>query len=233
MKLALCEFSSNDFNDFPDSLYLTRKKLGLNDQFYSFVPCPKCHKLYKKEEVVDFKQEDNPAIMKCQHIEFSNSSVRRSRLCNTALSEKISASTNQTIIRPNLMYPFAKINQQLATMFCRPGRENLLTLGILPGPKEVSLHKVNHYLAPIVNELETLWAGLTLNRTYECENGKRIRGASILVSCDIPAARKICGHVSALVSCHRCEKKANYENGQYNFAGMDDVGYSARDSNER
>ncbi|GET57122.1 hypothetical protein GLOIN_2v1775288 [Rhizophagus irregularis DAOM 181602=DAOM 197198] len=236
MKLALCEFSSDDFNDFPDSLYLTRKKLGLNDQFHSFVPCPKCHKLYKKEEVVDFKQEDNPAIMKCQHIEFSNSSVRRSRLCNTALSEKISASTNRTIIRPNLMYPFAEINQQLATMFCRPGseyrRENLLTLGILPGPKEVSLHKVNHYLAPIVNELETLWAGLTLNRTYECENGKRVRGALILVSCDIPAARKICGHVSALVSCHRCEKKANYENGQHNFAGMDDVGYSARDLNE-
>ncbi|GET54803.1 hypothetical protein GLOIN_2v1775288 [Rhizophagus irregularis DAOM 181602=DAOM 197198] len=232
MKLALCEFSSDDFNDFPDSLYLTRKKLGLNDQFHSFVPCPKCHKLYKKEEVVDFKQEDNPAIMKCQHIEFPNSSVRRSRLCNTALSEKISASTNRTIIRPNLMYPFAGINQQLATMFCRPGRENLLTLGILLGPKEVSLHKVNHYLAPIVNELETLWAGLTLNRTYECENGKRVRGALILVSCDIPAARKICGHVSALVSCHRCEKKANYENGQHNFAGMDDVGYSARDSNE-
>ncbi|GET57130.1 hypothetical protein GLOIN_2v1775288 [Rhizophagus irregularis DAOM 181602=DAOM 197198] len=197
-----------------------------------FVPCPKCHKLYKKEEVVDFKQEDNPAIMKCQHIEFSNSSVRRSRLCNTALSEKISASTNRTIIRPNLMYPFAEINQTTATMFCRPGRENLLTLGILPGPKEVSLHKVNHYLAPIVNELETLWAGLTLNRTYECENGKRVRGALILVSCDIPAARKICGHVSALVSCHRCEKKANYENGQHNFAGMDDVGYSARDLNE-
>ncbi|GBC18984.2 hypothetical protein GLOIN_2v1775288 [Rhizophagus irregularis DAOM 181602=DAOM 197198] len=232
MKLALCEFSSDDFNDFPDSLYLTRKKLGLNDQFHSFVPCPKCHKLYKKEEVVDFKQEDNPAIMKCQHIEFPNSSVRRSRLCNTALSEKISASTNRTIIRPNLMYPFTGINQQLATMFCRPGRKNLLTLGILPGPKEVSLHKVNHYLAPIVNELETLWAGLTLNRTYECENGKRVRGALILVSCDIPAARKICGHVSALVSCHRCEKKANYENGQHNFAGMDDVGYSARDSNE-
>ncbi|EXX71695.1 hypothetical protein RirG_076180 [Rhizophagus irregularis DAOM 197198w] len=50
MKLALCKFSSDDFNDFPDSLYLTRKKLGLNDQFHSFVPCPKCHKLYKKRK---------------------------------------------------------------------------------------------------------------------------------------------------------------------------------------
>ncbi|EXX66916.1 hypothetical protein RirG_119220 [Rhizophagus irregularis DAOM 197198w] len=28
------------------------------------------------------------------------------------------------------------------------------------------------------------------------------------------------------------EKKANYENGQHNFAGMDDIEYSAQDSNE-
>jgi hypothetical protein len=63
---------------------------------------------------------------------------------------------------------------------------------------------------------------VTLN-TNECPEGKRIRAALILVSCDIPATRKICGHVSALVSCHRCQKKANYENHQHNFAGMDDM----------
>ncbi|GET57071.1 hypothetical protein GLOIN_2v1883106 [Rhizophagus irregularis DAOM 181602=DAOM 197198] len=55
-----------------------------------------------------------------------------------------------------------------------------------------------------------------------------------MVSCNIPAARKICGHVSALVSCHRCQKKANYENHQHNFAGMGDMEdwFVARDSNE-
>ena len=35
-------------------------------------------------------------------------------------------------------------------------RENLLTLGILPGPSEISLHKINHYLAPIIDELKSL-----------------------------------------------------------------------------
>ena len=35
-------------------------------------------------------------------------------------------------------------------------RENMLILGILPGPNEVSLHKINHYLAPIVDELLSL-----------------------------------------------------------------------------
>ena len=54
------------------------------------------------------------------------------------------------------------------------------------------------------------------------QNRKKIRAALILVLCDISAARKVCSHVSALVSCHRCKKKANYENRQHNFAGMDD-----------
>ena len=65
--------------------------------------------------------------------------------------------------------------------------------------------------------------GITLNRTYERQNEKKIRAALILVSCDIPAARKICGHVSALVSCHRCEKMANYEDHQHNFAWMENM----------
>src|SRR3990170_2233304 len=101
-------------------------------------------------------------------------------------------------------------------------RENLLTLDLLPDPSEVSLHKINHYLVPIVDELESLWYRVTLNHTYEYPEGKNIYVALILVSCDVPAARKVCGHVSALVSYHRCEKKANYENQQHNFAGMDD-----------
>ncbi len=45
----------------------------------------------------------------------------------------------------------------------------------------------------------------------------------ILVSCDVSAARKICGYILVLVSCHQCEKKANYENQQHNFARIDDL----------
>ncbi|GBC40407.2 kinase-like domain-containing protein [Rhizophagus irregularis DAOM 181602=DAOM 197198] len=82
----------------------------------------------------------------------------------------------------------------------------MLILGILPGPNEVKLHRVNHYLSPIIMELESLWEGVILNRTYECPNGKDIRAALIIASCDIPGARKLCGHISALASCHRCEK---------------------------
>ena len=101
-------------------------------------------------------------------------------------------------------------------------RENLLTLGILPRSSEDSLHKINHYLAPIIDELKSLWDRMTYH-TYKCQEGRKIHAALILISCDIPAARKICGHVSSLVACHICEKKRNYENRQYNFTGMDDI----------
>jgi hypothetical protein len=38
----------------------------------------------------------------------------------------------------------------------------MLTFGPLPGPKEVKLHKINHYLAPIVDELLEFWDGIEI-----------------------------------------------------------------------
>ncbi|EXX72230.1 hypothetical protein RirG_071300 [Rhizophagus irregularis DAOM 197198w] len=92
----------------------------------------------------------------------------------------------------------------------------MLILGILPGPNEVKLHRVNHYLSLIIMELESLWEGVNLNRTNKCPNGKDIRAALIIASCNIPGAQKLCGHISALALCHRCEKRANNRN----FGGM-------------
>ena len=41
-------------------------------------------------------------------------------------------------------------------------KENILTLGLLPGPNEVKLHKINHYLSPIVDELLEFWNGVEI-----------------------------------------------------------------------
>ena len=86
MKLVLTEISSNDFRIFSDSTYLTKKALRLEDNFQSFVSCPKCHKLYQKNEVINFQQGNTLAIMKCRYVEFSNSSLCKSYLYNTPLS---------------------------------------------------------------------------------------------------------------------------------------------------
>jgi hypothetical protein len=306
MKLVLIKIGGTEFEDICGSLYTTRKFLGLSDQFVNFVACRTCHKLYRKENVVNFQQNNQPSIMKCTHVEFPNSTTRRS--CNTPLSIQSRSLNGNIINRPELIFPYASIRQQLIRMYqhsnfesnlrhwidrsnindilgdiydgdiwktfksstfgnnsepffnretadshlglilnvdwfqpysnvthstgviyaaianlpreIRFKRENMLILGILPGPNEANLHKINHYLSPIVDELKLLWQGIMLDSTAEYSEGKKIRAALILVSCDIPAARKVCGHISALVSCHRCNKKANYVNNKHNFGGM-------------
>ena len=88
---------------------------------------------------------------------------------------------------------------------------NMLILGILPGPNEVKLHYINNYLAPIVDELIELWKGIEISTTFERPNGRKIRGALILCSCDIPAARKLMGHAGPGNKCHHCLKKAIWD----------------------
>ena len=242
-KLLLEEISGPEFDSFPNSLYLARKALGLTDKFQSFVACPKCHKLYDKNEVKEFCQNDRLSVMKCRHVEFPNSTSRKTKLCNTDLSKQIKLLGGKIENKAVLIYPFVRIQDQLKAMYCRPEFENLLRhwanrqqfdnilsdvydgqvwrnfkdtneegspnffradvadshlglmlnlnwfqsfdgtihstrviymaicnllrdirfkpenmliLSLLPEPNEVSLHKINHYLIPIVDKLELL-----------------------------------------------------------------------------
>ncbi|EXX57717.1 hypothetical protein RirG_204540 [Rhizophagus irregularis DAOM 197198w] len=41
----------------------------------------------------------------------------------------------------------------------------MLYLGLLLGPEEIKLHKINHYLSPIVDELLEFWDGVDLPST--------------------------------------------------------------------
>jgi hypothetical protein len=101
---------------------------------------------------------------------------------------------------------------------------NIITLAVIPGPNEPKLHQLNHYLAPIIDQLIELWNGIELSVTCENPNGKLIRAAVICCACDIPAARKLCGYISARIACHRCKKRANIEGrNNINFGGFDDI----------
>ena len=55
MKLVLTEIDNDDFRTFLDSIYLTKKTFGLEDNFQSFVFCLKYHKLYQKNKVINFQ----------------------------------------------------------------------------------------------------------------------------------------------------------------------------------
>ena len=102
----------------------------------------------------------------------------------------------------------------------------MLILELLPGPNEVRTDKINHYLSPIVDELLKFWADAELQKTADYPNGRAIQMAVICCSSDIPAARKLCGHISSLAACHRCYKIAscnNEEEERPNFGGFDDI----------
>ena len=82
-------------------------------------------------------------------------------------------------------------------------QENIILVGVIPGPKEPSLH-INTFLKPLVAELNNLWNGVILKD----HDGISVivRAALLCSSCDIPANRKVCGFVShnALKGCSKC-----------------------------
>ena len=87
IRLVLIEIGSDKFKRFCKNLNKTKQFLGLSDKFISFVACPKCHKLYKEDEVTDFQRDDQVSIMKCTHIKFLNAMmVRKRKVCGTNLS---------------------------------------------------------------------------------------------------------------------------------------------------
>ncbi len=80
----------------------------------------------------------------------------------------------------------------------------MILVCLLPGGKEKN-HNLNHLLAPMVDEFESLWSGVDINVHGE-RIPRLIRAAIALISCDLPAGRKMCGWRSFNNCCSRCTK---------------------------
>ena len=63
-------------------------------------------------------------------------------------------------------------------------RENIILIGVIPGPSEPPL-TVNTYLTPLVTELLSLWRGIP----FKIHNADTqvVRCALLCVACDLPA----------------------------------------------
>ena len=100
--------------------------------------------------------------------------------------------------------------------------ENILLVGIMPGPKEAK-HNINSYLGPLVAELNEAWkVGLTVMSPDQIP--VTIRLALSCISCDIPASRKVCGFLghTASFGCNKYLKKFSVGfNQPGNFSGYD------------
>ena len=109
-------------------------------------------------------------------------------------------------------------------------RENVLLLGVIPGPSEPPL-TINSYLSPIVSDLLDLWKGVSM-KLPGCSSTTTFRCALIGVSCDLPAARKVCGFLShsANLGCSKCYVQFSEGFGRRNYSDFNRESWRMRDN---
>lgn len=99
-------------------------------------------------------------------------------------------------------------------------RENIILLGIIPGPCEPP-RDINQYLKPLVKELLELYSGIRMN-VFNKEYKQVVRCALIGVPCDMPAGRKACGFLGhgASLGCTKCYKSFPGTVGNMDYSGF-------------
>lgn len=108
-------------------------------------------------------------------------------------------------------------------------RENIIILGLIPGPREPKL-SIDTYLQPHVSDLLSLWRGVALEGVEH-----KIRAALICVACDLPAGRKVCGFLSfsANYGCSRCYSEFGTGIfGKNDYSGFDRNTWEARSNSK-
>lgn len=83
----------------------------------------------------------------------------------------------------------------------------MFLVGVIPGPREPSLDQMNHFLEPLVGDLQEFWIpGVWYSSTPRYSNGRLVRCALVPLICDLKAARQVAGHAShsAALFCAFC-----------------------------
>ena len=85
--------------------------------------------------------------------------------------------------------------------------ENIILVGLIPGPKEPK-RDINPFLAPLVDDLKSLFCGVTVKNPNSFFGSTTIRAMVTCVTSDLPATRKLCGFLSynAERGCSKCLK---------------------------
>ena len=106
--------------------------------------------------------------------------------------------------------------------------ENIVLVGVLPGPHEPS-GTVNSYLTPLVIELQKAWAsGFSLPTHLGIDITVKL--ALSCVACDIPASRKVSGFLghTAALGCNKCMKVfSTHADGVRDYFGYDEENWQS------
>ena len=105
--------------------------------------------------------------------------------------------------------------------------ENVILVGLMPGPNEPRTDEINNYLKPLIDDLKELYYGVNMS-TYEQPKsigGTTVRAGLFMVACDIPAARKVCGFTShsSVRACYKCDRKftVSEDSHRVEYSGFD------------
>ncbi|OAD68293.1 hypothetical protein PHYBLDRAFT_102318, partial [Phycomyces blakesleeanus NRRL 1555(-)] len=103
--------------------------------------------------------------------------------------------------------------------------ENIILVGVMPGPKEAKIDQMNNFLEPLVDELVELYGSITV-KTAAFPNGTIVRATLMYVACNITAARKTAGFTghASTNACHKCEHHFSV------IAGSSKIDYSGFDN---
>ncbi len=114
---------------------------------------------------------------------------------------------------------------------CRYKVENIILVGIIPGPKEPQ-GTVNSFLGPLVKELQIFWQGLHISD--HTGNKVLIRAALTCTTCDIPATRKVCGFLghAAGLGCSKCLKQFHFIDDKMVYSGFDRNNWKSRTNSQ-
>ncbi|KAJ8514958.1 hypothetical protein ONZ45_g7565 [Pleurotus djamor] len=86
--------------------------------------------------------------------------------------------------------------------------ENVLLVGVIPGPDAPATSQVNHIIRLLVDDFLDLWYhGVYFTRTLRHTSGLRVRCAIVPIVCDLPTARQLSGNASATSEqqCNECD----------------------------
>ncbi|CAG8805435.1 14864_t:CDS:1, partial [Racocetra persica] len=76
------------FQNFPESLYLAQKLMGLGLRINNYTTCSACNKLYDPDKVTR-KLEQIPIFLYCNFVEYPNHPISKMRQpCNQQLTKE-------------------------------------------------------------------------------------------------------------------------------------------------
>ncbi|KAG2207642.1 hypothetical protein INT45_009692 [Circinella minor] len=165
----------------PKKLSILRQHMGVDifeEGLKRYVACKKCHKIYTLDVLLANEQT------LCHHIEYPHhpSSAWSAKLCFPP----------SRMALPIVAVPF------------------ICLFSIYHVPKETyqepSNHQMNHYMEPLVKELEKLYEGVPVSND---PNSPTMRALLLSVNCDIPAARKVGAFtgIQSFCACYWCDRK--------------------------